>query len=82
MFRSATATAANYRALRRSKSDADMISKFGTLIEEADESGFWLEFGTRAGLTRPGDERTLQEEANELVAIFMQGLKTTKARRR
>jgi len=78
LFRAATGTAANYRAVCRSKTDPDLIAKFGTVIEEADESAFWLEFGTRAGLTKRGDERSLLGEANELVAIFMQGRKTAR----
>jgi four helix bundle protein len=80
LFRSATGTAANYRAVCRSKTDPDLVAKFGTVIEEADESAFWLEFSARCGLTRPGDERALYAEANELVAIFMQGRKTARKR--
>jgi hypothetical protein len=40
----------------------------------------WLEYSTRAGLTIPGDERLLLEEANELIAIFMQGRRTVRDR--
>ena len=82
LFRAGTGTAANYRAVCRSKSDPDLISKFGNTIEEADESAFWLEFSALLSLTRPGDERTLLGEANELVAIFMQGRETTRAKHR
>jgi four helix bundle protein len=78
LFRAATGTAANYRAVCRSRSDPDLIAKFGTVIEEADETAFWLEFSTRAGLTKAGDERSLLGEADELVAIFMQGRKTAR----
>ena len=80
LFRSATGTAANYRAVCRSKTDPDLIAKFGVVIEEADETAFWLEFSTRCGLIKPGDERALHAEANELVAIFMQGRKTARKR--
>ena len=82
LFRAATGTAANYRAVCRSKTNPDLISKLGTVIEEADESAFWLEFSTRFGLTRRGDERTLLAEANELVAIFMKGRKTARSKSR
>ena len=34
---------ANYRAVCRARSRAEFISKLGIVIEEADESGFWLE---------------------------------------
>jgi len=41
--RSGTSVAANYRAALRAKSDADFINKITIVLEEADESGFWLE---------------------------------------
>jgi four helix bundle protein len=82
LFRAGTGTAANYRAVCRSKTDPDLISKFGNVIEEADESAFWLEFSARLALTRPGDERVLLGEANELVAIFMQGRKSARSKSR
>ena len=43
LLRSATSVAANYRAVCRARSRAEFISKLGTVIEEADESCFWLE---------------------------------------
>ena len=43
IIRSATSVAANYRAVCRAKSDKDFISKMETVIEEADETLFWLE---------------------------------------
>ena len=48
LLRAGTATAANYRAACRGKSRADFIAKLGTVIEEADESDFWLDLGARA----------------------------------
>ena len=78
LFRAATGTASNYRAACRNRSGPDLIAKLGIVIEEADESAFWLEFGRRAGFTKPGDERQLFEEANELVAIFVQSRKTAR----
>ena len=43
VIRSSSSTAANYRSACRAKSKADFSSKLGTVEEEADESGFWLE---------------------------------------
>jgi four helix bundle protein len=40
LLRAGTSVGANYRAVCRSKSEADFISKMGTVVEEADESGF------------------------------------------
>jgi four helix bundle protein len=41
--RAARGVASNYRAARRGRSDLDFIAKMGTVIEEADESMYWLE---------------------------------------
>ncbi len=43
VLRSATSVAANYRASRRARSRAEFLSKTGTVVEEADETVFWLE---------------------------------------
>jgi hypothetical protein len=50
------------------------------VIEEADESDFWLEFAARAELVGSSVEQPLRTEANELIAIFTQGVKTARAR--
>ena len=47
LLRAGTSVGANYRAVCRSKSDADFISKMGTVVEEGDESGFWLDLRYR-----------------------------------
>ena len=72
LFRAGTAVAANYRAACRGKSKPDFIAKLGTVIEEADESGFWLEFAVAARLLKPETARALRVESGELVAIFTQ----------
>jgi hypothetical protein len=52
----------------------------GVVVEEADESVFWLELLVEAGIvpeTRLGD---LLKEANELLAIFAASQTTAKSR--
>ena len=78
--RSASSVAANTRALRRSQSDKVFVSKAGVIIEEADESGFWLEFMVRIEVVSPTNIKGLLTEANELVAIFTSSRKTVRAR--
>ena len=68
--RSATSIAANYRAALRGKSKADFISKITTVLEEADETEFWLELAQRVGQVTPARLSELQTEAHELVGIF------------
>ncbi|MEO8433046.1 MAG: four helix bundle protein [Acidobacteriota bacterium] len=67
-LRSATAVAANYRATGRARSKKEFASRLGVVVEEADETVFWLELMMEFGAS---DEiRTLLQEANELLAIF------------
>src|SRR5260221_3222734 len=68
LLRSGTSVGANYRAVCHAKSKADFISKFGTVVEEADESAFWVELLLEAGKTSAKDAGPLLREANELVA--------------
>ncbi len=49
LLRSGTSVGANYRAACRSKSAPDFVSKMGTVEEEADESGYWMELLTDSG---------------------------------
>ena len=43
LFRSGTSVGANYRAACRARSKAEFIAKLGIVLEEADESLYWLE---------------------------------------
>jgi four helix bundle protein len=42
LLRSATSVAANYRAACRARSKAEFTAKLGIVVEEADETVFWL----------------------------------------
>jgi four helix bundle protein len=76
---SATSVAANYRAACRARSRAEFIAKLGTVLEESDESLFWLELMVDAKLVTPDRAETLLKEADELTAIFTTSLKTAKS---
>ncbi len=62
--------AANYRAACRGRSRADFISKIGVVLEEADESVFWLELMKEAGKMPEKKVEPLLSEAKQLTAIF------------
>lgn len=68
--RSACSVAANYRAALRGKSRADFINKITIVLEEADETAFWLELISRAELLPAHLLEDLHAEALELVKIF------------
>ena len=78
VLRSGTSVAANYRAVCRAKSQADFISKMGTVVEESDESLLWLELFEDAGLVSPEKLKTLKYEAAELLRIFSRSLNTAR----
>lgn len=62
--------AANYRSALRGKSRADFINKSTIALEEADETGLWLELTERADLLPPSRLAALRAEAEELTKIF------------
>jgi four helix bundle protein len=78
ILRSATGMAANYRAAGRSRSRAEFVAKIGVVIEEADETVFWLEILGDSGIVSPAKLEKLQLEANELLAIFAASRRTAK----
>jgi len=79
VLRSATGMAANYRAAGRSRSKAEFIAKIGVVVEEADETVFWLEMLLDSGMVRPEKLQNLLTEAAQLVAIFTASRKTAKS---
>src|ERR1700685_4142027 len=69
LLRCGTAVAANYRAVCRSRSHAEFISKISVVVEEADETVFWLELLADTGVAPAHKLTLLVKEANELLAI-------------
>jgi four helix bundle protein len=78
LLRAGTSVGANYRAVCRSKSEADFISKMGTVVEEADECGFWLELLVNSGVCATAVVQPLRSEGDELLRIFSTSLNTAK----
>ena len=81
LVRSATSIGANYRAAMRSRSDKEFIAKMGIIVEEADETLYWLEIMNEVSQFNKAKNEIdiLMKEANELTAIFVSTLKTLKA---
>ena len=63
--------AANYRAALLAQTKAAFISKTSIVIEEADESEFWLEFVMDEQLMDKKMVFPLFNEAHELSSIFI-----------
>ena len=79
VLRCATSMAANYRAAGRSRSKAEFIAKIGVVIEEADETVFWLEMLRDSGIVKPTKLDSMLDEANQLLAIFTASRRTAKS---
>lgn len=70
VLRLGTSLAANYRAVCRARSKAEFVAKIGVVVEEADETVFWLELLVETETVRAGRMKNLMIEANELLAIL------------
>ncbi len=78
LLRSGTSVGANYRAAKRSKSNADFINKMTIVEEEADECGYWLELLTESGKVNQPKTAALLKESDELVAITVASINTAR----
>ena len=76
VIRCSTSVAANYRATCLAQSKASFVSKISIVLEEADESAFWLEFIIDENLLKENMVKPLLREAEELTAIFASSRKT------
>jgi len=78
LIRSGTSVGANFRACCRARSNADFIAKLGIVIEEADESAFWLELIIESQILKQELITPLLDESIELVKIFVASRQTAR----
>ena len=78
LLRSATSVGANYRAACRAQSRPEFAAKLSIVVEEADESLYWLELIQESKLVKSELLTGIIKEANELVAIMLASRKTAK----
>lgn len=78
LLRSGTSVGAHYRESYRARSAAELISKIGGGQQEFEESIYWIDLLTEAGIVAPDRLADLQSEANELMAIFASSIITAK----
>ena len=78
LVRSSTSTAANYRAVCRARSDAEFFAKLNIVVEEIDESNFWLDILVDSGISDNAMTKTLLDESLELLKIYAASKKTAK----
>jgi len=79
LIRCSTSVAANYRAANIAQSKKSFVAKLSIVVEEVDESAFWLEFIIEEELMKKERVIELKKEAEELTAIFIASRKTAVA---
>jgi four helix bundle protein len=76
LIRCSTSVSANYRAANLAHSKVAFAAKLSIVLEEADESGFWLEFATEENILSENISAPLIKESFELTSIFIASRKT------
>ena len=79
LIRCSTSVAANYRAALMAQTKPAFISKISIVIEEADETEFWLEFIMDEKLMKKEKVLPLYTEAHELSSIFITTRRTAQS---
>ena len=78
LIRCSTGAAANYRAACVAQSRAAWVAKLSIVIEEVDESCFWMEFIIDEDLLATERVAPLLAEGEELKSIFIAARHTTR----
>lgn len=79
ILRSGTSVGAQYREACRSRSDSELISKMASSLQELDETAYWLELLVEGDFIKAEKLVDLQDETEQLIAIFVASLKTAKS---
>jgi len=78
LVKSSTSVGANYRAACRARSQAEFFSKICIVVEEADESDYWLEIIEETNLSEATNELSrITAEATEITKIMNKAKSTT-----
>jgi len=80
LIRCSTSVASNYRAAKLGQTKAVFISKLSIVIEEADESEFWLETIEEKNLINDNEVPRLKNEAHEIASIFIKARITSRSK--
>jgi four helix bundle protein len=80
VLRSGTSVGAHYREAQRAKSNADFISKIEGGLQELEETAYWLELLCDSSIVAQERLKPLQDEAEELTAIFVTMVKKVKSK--
>ena len=79
-LRSGTSVGAHYREATRARSNAEFISKLEGGLQELDETVYWIELLTAAGVLREDAAKPVLDEADQLIRIFVTCVRNAKER--
>jgi four helix bundle protein len=82
LLRSATSVGANDRAACRARSPQEFRAKLGIVVEEADESHYWMELLIESDLIRKSLVEKLLQEADEILAMVVASINTSRKNER
>ena len=77
LLRSGTSFAANYRAVCRARSKAEFFAKLSIVVEELDETLFWLELLADSKIVPEDKLSQLNAELLEILTILARARKNT-----
>lgn len=75
VLRSGTSVGAHIREGKRSRSDAEMISKTEGALQELEETIYWCEILAESGIVKADMLSDLMKESDELMAIMVTSVK-------
>jgi four helix bundle protein len=81
LLRSSSSVGANYRAACRARSQAEFFSKISIVVEETDETLFWMEVMIEASIVTDEKLKPLIQEAKEILAVVSKARKSASANR-
>lgn len=76
LIRSSSSAAANYRAACRARTRAVFVSKLDIVVEELDETEFWLSMMVESGLRSRESLAAQLAEVDELLRVCSRGRQT------
>jgi four helix bundle protein len=81
ILRSATSVGANYRAAWRGRSRAEFRAKLEIVLEECDETAYWLELLQEAEIMKAPLLEPLRHEADQITAIMVASINKSRGDR-
>ena len=80
VLRCGTSIGANYREASRASTKRQFVYAMEVSLREADETLYWLELIADAKIVKPERLAPLRDECNQLVAILVSSIRTSKGK--